>query len=350
MADYFDQQPNFTNPGYATPEQLANQRAYADALTKRSGEDVNRPAGALANMITALSGVMERNRANQIQSQAAGQNSSDVSALIAQLQSGQKIDPAPAAHLYANPMASPEARALVGKLITPEAIQSAYGQPAYQSPAQGVQAAPVQGALNPAYRVEQGAEGVHSNAPFPAPTVQPPRPNIVPGGMFGGTSKPVGWDQGQVAPQGSGGPQAGAGSPPAPPAVTGNAAGGYAGPMSLDALAAKGREFAAQKAFTQGGAEASTNIQREDISAAANAPVIKRVAGTMLDDLRTHGDKMTFGPTAEWSNTIKRAAANYAPGLMKDQLTSLRIGSLRWIWRCRGAKAHLMQRLSREFS
>jgi hypothetical protein len=32
---------------------------------------------------------------------------------------------------------------------------------------------------------------------------------------------------------------------------------------------------------------------------------------------------MTFGPTAEWSNNVKRVAANYAPGLMKDQLESL---------------------------
>jgi hypothetical protein len=51
MADF---SPSFVNPSYATPEQLATQRAYAAELQKRSGQDVNRPTGALANMITAL--------------------------------------------------------------------------------------------------------------------------------------------------------------------------------------------------------------------------------------------------------------------------------------------------------
>ncbi len=79
MADYFQSSPNFTNPAYATPEQLATQRAYAAELTKRSGENVNRPTGAIANMITALTAGMERNRAAELQSQAAGQNAGDVS-------------------------------------------------------------------------------------------------------------------------------------------------------------------------------------------------------------------------------------------------------------------------------
>jgi hypothetical protein len=93
--------------------------------------------------------------------------------------------------------------------------------------------------------------------------------------------------------------------------------------MSLDQLAAKGREFAAQRAFTQGSAESQTGIAKGDIDAAATAPTIKRVAGTMLDDLHAHGDKMTFGPTAEWSNNVKRIAANYAPGAMKSELEAL---------------------------
>jgi hypothetical protein len=91
--------------------------------------------------------------------------------------------------------------------------------------------------------------------------------------------------------------------------------------MTLDQLAAKGREFAAQKAFTQGTAEAQTGIAKEDIAAASNAPAVKQIAGTMLDDMSKH--KLTFGPTAEWSNNAKRLAANYAPGLMKDQLEGL---------------------------
>ncbi len=312
MADYFQSSPSFVNPSYATPEQLASQRAYADALIKRSGENVNRPTGAIANIITALTGNVVRNNANDVQQQAAEGNSHDYATLISQLQSGQKPDPNVIGHLAANPMASPEARAWATKLISPEAVNSVYGQPGYQSPAAGVQAAPIQGNFQPGYRVEQGAEGVHTNAPIPAPGVQPARsPGVNP---VGPTAPALG--------SGGVGPAPGVGSPPAPaPAIAPN--GAPARPLTLDELAAKGREYAAQKAFTQGGAEANTTVAKQDIEAASTAPTIKRVAGTMLDDLRTHGDKMTFGPTAEWSNTIKRAAANYAPGLMKDQLEAL---------------------------
>jgi hypothetical protein len=321
MADYFNTTPNFTNPSYATPEQLANQRAYADALTKRSGENVNRPAGAIANMISALTGNLERNRANEIQNQQAGQNASNISELISQLQHGQQIDPQTAGRVMANPFADATHRALIGALVKPEPVQSVYGQPGYQSPSQGVQAAPIQGNFQPGYRVEQGAAGVHTNAPFqsPMPAQRPPV-----------ASSPQVWGdkEAQAAglypsspPAGVGGPAPSAALPTAPAPVAPN--GAPAGPLGLDQLAAKGREYAAQSAFTQGTAEGQTTIARGDIDAAATAPTIKRVAGTMLDDLHAHGDKMTFGPTAEWSNTIKRGLANYTPGIMKDQLTAL---------------------------
>ena len=155
MADYFDQQPNFTNPAYASPEQLAQQRAYADALMKRSGGDVTRPTGALANMIDALSGILNRNNANQIQQQAAQGNAADVTSLASQLQGGQRPDPQTMGRLYANPMASPEARAFVDKLMTPQPVTSAFGQPGFQSPSGGVQAAPIQGAYTPGATVSK---------------------------------------------------------------------------------------------------------------------------------------------------------------------------------------------------
>lgn len=314
MADFFQNSPSFVNPSYATPEQLANARSYADALTKRSGENVNRPAGAAANVVDAITAALLRNNANTTQQQAAQGNSQDYSTLIGQLQNGQKPDPQVIGHLAANPMASPEARAWATKLISPEATTSVYGQPAYASPAAGVQAAPIQGNFQPGYRVNQGAEGVHTDAPMPAPGVSPAGPRMAappPGVSPGGPPLPT-----PQAGSGGGVPQAGAGSPAAPPAAANQ-------PLTLDALAAKGREFAAQKAFTQGPADAQAAIVKGDIDAAATAPTIKRVAGVMLDDLQRNGDKMTFGPTAAWSNDIKRAAANYAPGLMKDQLETL---------------------------
>jgi len=88
--------------------------------------------------------------------------------------------------------------------------------------------------------------------------------------------------------------------------------------MTLDELAAKGREFAATKTYTQGGAEALTGVAKQDIEAATNAPAIKRISGMMLDDLRGHPE-MTMGPSAEVSNNIKRFIANYAPNMLGDK-------------------------------
>src|SRR5580658_5082122 len=122
MADYFQSQPNFTNQSYATPEQLATQRAYAAELSKRSGENVNRPAGAAANVLDAITSALVRNNANDVQQRAAAGNAQNTAALISQLQSG-KVDPATAAQIYANPMASPESRALISALVTPQAVK-----------------------------------------------------------------------------------------------------------------------------------------------------------------------------------------------------------------------------------
>jgi hypothetical protein len=314
MADYFSQQPNFVNPSYATPEQLANQRAYAEALTKRSGENVNRPTGALANMITALTAGLERNRANEIQSQAAGQNAGDVSSLIAQLQGGQKIDPQTAGRVYANPMASPEHRALIGALVTPQPIKSEYGQPAYQSPSSGVQPAPIAGQpgnFQPAYRVNQGAEGVHTDAPVAAPGAPiPSTPRVV------GDKEAVArglYPAPQALGSGGGEPTPGAVLPTAPASAVPNR------PMNLDELAAKGRQFAAEKERTQGGAKGEAGVIESDVKRAAAAPETLKGLGIMKNTIQSVGDQMTFGPTAKLSNEARRVISNYAPGLVDEK-------------------------------
>ncbi len=303
MADYLSPSApgNFSNPAYASPEQLKAQRDYAAELLKRSTEGATRPTGVAAAMIDALTSNIYRNNADRLQSQAAQGNAADVAAIAAQLQGGQPLNPQTMGHLYANPMASPEARGLVQHLIEPQSITSGYGQPAYQSPSQGVVAPPIRGNYIPSAPISQSVEGASQTGPAPAPGAAMPR-----GGAFGGMSKPVGWGQGQTPP-------------PAPAPGEGNAFGGYQGPMTLDQLAAKGRNLSAQKAMS----EAQTGVAKQDFSAASTAPDIKRVAGIMLDDINAHGDKMTFGPTAEWSNNIKKIAANYAPGAVKDQLTSI---------------------------
>jgi len=321
MAELFPS--NYAHPDYATPEQLAQQRAYAQELLKRSGENVNRPAGAIGNMISALTSGLERNRANEIQSQAAGQNARDQAALISQLQGGQKAEPNNLGAILANPMASPETRALAVHLLTMKPTEDVAGRPANASPATGVVAAPITGAYQPGFRAPESAGSVSTVSPIPAPmpTARPtPMTSTNPqGGMFGGLNyKPQGWDTPQAPPAaGPGGPQA-----PVPPPPVATAPAASVG-SRIDALAAKDRELTAAKTFTQGGAESITGVQKEDVAAAMNAPTIKRIAGVMMDDIRTHGDKMTFGPTAEWSNSIKRVAANYAPGPMKDQLEAI---------------------------
>ena len=327
MPDFFDNQANFTNPQYASPEQLAAQRSYADALLKQSGQAVNRPTGALANLINALHGGWERNNADKIQNEAAARNSQDVSEVIAQLknrdpQTGgpQNINPDTLGRIYANPMASPEHRALAGALIGQTPYHDSANRPGFISPIGGTQAASVSPQLQPGLTpaVSAGNSSI-SAVPMAAPALGQ-RPPVA--------SSPTVWGDHEAekaglypTPQPGGGgqapqaalPAAGtpAGLPPQATAVIGQ-------------LGAIDRNLSAQKAFTQGGAEAITNVQKSDIAAATDAPVIKRVAGVMLNDLQTHGDKMTFGPTAQWSNDIKRGLANYAPSFFsKQELDSL---------------------------
>jgi hypothetical protein len=321
MAELFP--GNYVNPQYATPEQLAMQRAYAAELTKRSGENVNRPTGALANILTSITGSLERNRANEIQQEAAGRNAGDLSALIAQLQRNQ-VDPATAGQIYANPMASPEHRALVSGLVAPQKIEDVAGRPGTFSPAAGVHAAPVNGVFQPGFRQPMSTPDASTTVPVPAamPQQQPLPPPTVPpgtvqGGMFGGMkSKPIGWDN--SAPPPGGGPQAPVSGPPAvaAPAASSNF-------LTLDALAAKGRELAAERERTQGGAKAEGAVISQDLAAANDAPNVLKGVGTIKDNIQRFGDQITFGPTSPWSLEIKRAAANYAPGMMKNQLEAI---------------------------
>jgi hypothetical protein len=324
MADYFDQQPNFVNPAYASPEQLATQRAYADALMKRSSGNVNRPAGAIANMVDALTAGLTRNNANTIQQQAAEGNAHDATGIIAALQRGEKPDAATMAHLYANPLSSPEQRDFVGKLITPQAMTSPFGQPGYGSPGTGVNAPPINGAFQPGAPMSQSTPDASQTFVNPAPAqraapVAAPRPGV--GGVFGGISKPVGWDQNNVTPQalGSGGGARvpGAGSPPAsaPAApISGTSFGGYAPPPgALEALAARGRDLS----FQRGQNESQVGFMKQDADAANKATAVQRVASVMLDDLNAH--PLNMGPTAQTLTSFQKVLAQHAPGLLSDE-------------------------------
>lgn len=324
MADYFSTNPNFVNPAYATPEQLANQRAYADALMKRSGEDVKHPAGALANALLAVSGGLERNRANAIQTEAATANGQNMSELISQLQNGQKIDPQNLGHMITNPMVSPEQRAVAIELMRPKGVEDVQGRPGYASPVQGVQATPVQGNFQPGFRAPESAGSVSTVTPVAAPMApqRPPKLDAVSpqGGVFGGmNSSPVGWN-GNPPPATPGGGQApGTGLPSVPAPAAPNFKERFAGGSRLDALAAKDRELTAEKERTQGGAKAEGEVILKDVGRAASAPETLKGLGIMRNTIQSVGDKMTFGPTAKFSNEARRVISNYAPGLVDEK-------------------------------
>jgi hypothetical protein len=309
MADYFQSSPNFVNPSYATPEQLATQRAYAEALTKRSGGDVNRPTGAIANMITALTAGMERNRANEVQSQAAEGNSQNLSAMISQLQGGQKIDPENLGHMIANPMSSPEQRALAIHLMTPKPVEDVAGRPGYASPVQGVKAAPVSGGFQPGFRAPETAGNVSTVSPIPAPGIAPTGPAMPARAPVAPTRQDVVNPQGRVFGGTGFTPANGGFGQPAPPASVSS---------RIDALAAKDRELSSAKAVTQGGAEAQAGVNQEDIRSSSAAPAIIKDLGIIKGIIQT-SPGITFGPTAQMTAEAKRVIANYAPVLVDEK-------------------------------
>lgn len=373
MADYWDQQPSYTSPDYASEAQRTAARAYAEQLLKRSGGDVNRPAGALANMIDALTGNLTRNRANQQEFGMQEQQTRDLMLKLKMLE-GQQAGP------QGGVGASPQAAAVAPAetVPTPQPRPAmAYGNDAPQSGMFGGTSRPVdwpqQPPLSPNARVQQSFNGPMGSAPAPAGAPPPAAPPVAGGmaaqmaqngdpaatarlllmphdmqtpetraiisglipkqgqditgqpivsspfgshlipqgqGVIQGTTAPI-----TISPEGSistnyirpGGSGAVSGQGAGiPPAIVGGAM-GTANTLRMNAA----------------GSGAIADIKKADIVAANDAPTIKRVAGTMLNDLQTSGGQMTFGPTAEWSNNIKRIAANYAPGLMKDQLTAL---------------------------
>ncbi len=308
MADYLTPSApgNFSNPAYASPEQLKAQRDYAAELLKRSTEGATRPTGVAAAMIDALTSNIYRNNADRLQSQAAQQNAAGIGSIAAQLQGHQQLDPNTIGQLYASPMGSPEQRGLAQHLIQPQPITSPYGQPGYTSPNAGATAPGLPGNYAVGAPYSQGVEGASQSGLAPPPAAPSG------GGVFGGMrSKPAGWQQGNVPPP------AGAPLPPLPgpdptTGIVGNAAGGYQGPMTLDQLAAKGRELSARKGI----AESQTGVAKSDFEAATAAPGIMRVADVMADDLKNH--PLNMGPTSETMTNIQKVIDQHLPGLMSE--------------------------------
>jgi len=269
-----------------------------------------------------MAGVI-RNRADATQQQAAQQNASDQTALISELQRG-KVDPAIAAHIYANPMASPESRALITHLISPKPIEDVNGRPAYASPSAGIQAAPINGPFQPGIRIPEAAGGASTTTPLPAPPMPnqpvptPAPPQVVPRPPVAPTSKVWGDKEGEAA--GIYPPSAPAPAP-APSAATDvpnfNDRFGAAN-SRLSQLAAMDRDFSAKKVLTQAGATAQGEGNQEDVRSATAAPTIIKGLGLIKSTIQS-SPGVTFGPTAGWSADVKRVIANYAPGLSDEK-------------------------------
>lgn len=391
--DFFQDSPNFVNPAYATPEQRKQLRDYASLLQKRSGEAVQRPTGAIANWIDALSGRLEMNRAGNLEQQGLAAQNKNLEDYVRGLQGqsspqsapsmapsspsmgGPSIPaaappmgnagPPPAAQPVAYAPNSPNERVATTWADADKAIQSGEFDPVGSNytpprPMPNVQVA----SLGPAGGAPAGSPGPQQALPASSAPANVPNQRVAQGfdpaliarmstnqmatpeqralveglmqrkigedvygnptetSIIGGQKAlPVGpgvtpgfRSATSIAPTGVSGTSVN----PAPQA--GNApsglqlgAGGVGGAMNtMNTLSMNANRSGAVG-----------DIAKQDIASANDAPTIKRVAGIMLDDLRTSGDKMTFGPTAEWTNNVKKIAANYAPGLMKDQLEAI---------------------------
>lgn len=378
--DYFDQSPNFVNPDYATPEQLAQQRAYAAALMARSGEPVKRPLGAVASWIDALTANLQRNNANKIQSDALARSAGRDQTLIEALQNGQNGQQqpsyagAPSANLPppsvasasgASPIATPSSPKVWGDK---EAVAAGlYDDPAKPSapPVRMASNGPIGAPPAPGGAQPQAAGGFPSASaaaptPFNQPTMQPGRSGLDPrtlavmlndpmvspeqktmlrqlitpqaiSDVYGtpatqsyiGGIKPVAmppsYQPGRMVPV-SATPEGGA-STQVPLTPPGNAGGvpNYAGGTLSKAFAPIGqvaRDLGNQAALNKAGIQPQADAIAEDSRNANQAPQVFRAVNTILDDIKAHGDKMSWGPTAPYAVNLKKIVNNFAPGAL----------------------------------
>jgi len=378
---YWDQNPNFVNPSYATPEQFAQQRAYANELLKRSGEAAKRPAGIAANMIDALTSRLETNRANELQSSTALQNSKDYAALIQQLQQGQGGGNAPMASAPAGrqpaanaaPMGQSAASGLTAEAPKLDAINpqgGIFGGLGYKplgwgedKPVQTASLEPTGGAGAPS-GVQASSQGLPAGGAPAAPPMPQAMPPQAPFKMAGGLdprllgrilANPMvppeqrSLIQGLIQPKATedvygrpayqsytGGVQPvapNAGFQPgvrAPIGVGGVSAtqiitpqgasvpGIGGGGTGIDALAAKGRQLEAESSRVKGGAGAEAGNIEMAVKRAGAAPETVKGLGIMEDTIKSLPG-ITFGPTAKLSNEARRVISNYAPGLVDQK-------------------------------
>lgn len=282
--------PNFINPAYASPEQIAQMRAYAQALQNKaiSGE-AKTGMGALAAALMGFQG------ARGMQSAAGQEQASNLAlqnALSGAVSGAGRPDLGPIAGVTANPRTTPAQIGMLGSMMPPAGTET------YNTPGASM-SVPAPSILGGA-----GRPGVAppirpvTQQPLPPPTGEPARPgqdNLTSG-------KITGIDYGPI--------QTG----PLPPRTT----------QMLGGLQQLGQSFTRSNMMNVAGQEPQAKSLEQDQTFAAQAPLLKQTLGVVKDDIRAHGSEISWGPQTETMTQLKRFAVNYAPGIFTpDQIAGI---------------------------
>lgn len=354
---------NFINPDYATPEQAAQIRAYSAMLQK---EGLQSPAksgyGVIAQALMGLQGQRTMGQANQLQRQIAQQSTNElngntnplVSALINGLPTGgQQPAQAPPMSAPQGPaMMPPQQQGAMGPADVPTGIPMPPGQnitgpnttvtgidvgpnmapPSFTGSSPSGAGNPMAQALmnKPMQMAQNGSLApILSSPSIPAEVKSQILQSATPKGGLDIYGNPVvgttmgGLRATEVGPGVSTGIKV-------PASVTSNGTsvatdiiqsaprGGQQSPGGLQSAVQPLMNVAKSVGEQGAGNKATQDVITQDTATAANAIPIRQTLAAMRDDIKSHGDKMVFGPSAPWLTELKRGIAQHAPGLMSD--------------------------------
>lgn len=350
---------NFINPDYATPEQAAQLRAYANALqggavapTAKSG------AGVIANALMGFMGQHKTDQANQLTRQLAQQSANELNAntnpLVQALIHGlpaaqpQMVAPQPASLPGAPPMMAPapQQQGAANPADIPTGVRMPPGQnlTGPGTTITGIDYGPVtgnasfsgspqgSGAGAPNGQVLMAQNGslapILSSPSIPAEVKKQILESATPKGGLDVYGNPVvGTTMGGLRATGVGpGVSTGIKLPLAVQTPGASVSTEYIQHGSGGSGGGGGLQGAVQPAMDvaknlgeQGARNVGTQDQiKQDTQAAFNTVPVRQTLAAMRDDILSHGDKMVWGPTAPWLNDLKRGIAQHAPGLMSD--------------------------------
>lgn len=352
---------NFINPDYSTPEQAAQLRAYANALQGAAIAPTAKSwTGVLANALMGYQGQSKTDQANQLTRQIAQQSSNElngntnplVSALIHGLPPGGQQMPqqGPQGIPQRGPAMIPPQQGAAGPADVPAGVPMPPGQnlTGPNTSITGIEYGPVTG--NPSF---SGSPTSGAGAPMAQALMQKPtqmaqngslapilsspsipaevKAQILQGGMpkggldvygnpivgttMGGlrsTEVGPGVSTGIKVPANVSSNGTSVGTEIIQSAPRGGQVGGLQGAIAplMDTAKSVGELGAGNKA--------TQDVISQDTATAANAIPIRQTLAAMRDDIKSHGDKMVFGPSAPWLTELKRGIAQHAPGLMSE--------------------------------